>query len=99
MKIQTTNKLAHLQVELQETLEQNNCLQAQVTPKQNEVASLQNYLRVNNGDKKVMSRYKTACRDLNTLCNQIRRNNQKITNLQFRIQREGARASMGYTQR
>lgn len=97
MKIQTTNRLAHLQVELQETIEQNNCLQSQVAPKQNEVASLQMYLGSNYGDKRITSRYKTACRELNTLCNQIRRNNQKITNLQFRIQRDGAKASMGYS--
>ena len=42
MKIQTSNRLAHLQVELQSTIEQNNCLQSQVQPKQSQVSSLEN---------------------------------------------------------
>lgn len=96
MRVQTTNKLAHLQVELQETMEQNNCLQSQVQPKQAQIASLENYIRANSGDRKLMAQYRKACRELNTLCNQIRRNNQKITRLQFSIQQEGAKSQMGY---
>lgn len=81
MKIQTTNRLAHLQVELQETIEQNTLLQRQVQLKQNEVANLQMYVNTNNGDKRITTQYRKTCRELNTLCNQIRRNNRKITRL------------------
>lgn len=97
MKIQTTNRLAHLQVELQETTEQNRCLYAQVQPKKDQISSMECYLRTYNGDRKVMQQYKKACRELNTLCNQIRRNNDKIAKLQYRIQVESTKANMGYS--
>ena len=47
MKIQTSNRLAHLQIELQETIQQNNCLCMQVQPKQAQIRSMENYLRFN----------------------------------------------------
>ena len=97
MKIQTSNRLAHLQVELQSTKEQNNCLQSQVQPKQSQVSSLENYIRVNSGDRKLVSQYKKACRELNTLYNQIRRNNEKITRLQCNIQQESLKSQILYT--
>lgn len=97
MRIQTTNRLAHLQVELQETVEQNRCLYNQVQPKKNQISSMEYYLRTNNGDRKVMQQYKKACRELNTLCNRIRRNNDKIAKLQYRIQVESMKANTGYS--
>lgn len=96
MRVQTTNRLAHLQVELQETIEQNYCLQAQVQPKQEQIAYLEQYLRVNSGDRKLMTKYRKACRELTTLCNRINRNNQKITRLQYNIGQEELRIQMGY---
>lgn len=96
MKIQTSNRLAHLQIELQETIQQNNCLCMQVQPKQAQIRSMENYLRFNNGDKRIVQQYKKACRELNTLYNRIARNNSKISRLQYNIQIEGMKANSLY---
>lgn len=91
MKVQTGNRLAHLQVELQELIEQTNYLKLQIQPKQMEIANLENYLKYNNGDRRISSDYRKACNELRSLMIKINTNNRKITKLNFRIQQEGMR--------
>lgn len=91
MRIQTSNKLAHLQAEYQELSEQTKALESQVSPLQCQVNQLYQYISVNSGDRKLLASYKDLNRKLQTLVNTIRRNNNRLASLQMRIVTECGR--------
>ena len=88
MKVQTSNKLAHLQVEYNELYEQTETLKAQTQIKYSECMNLSQAVSVNSGDKKVMQMYRKAVSEYNSLCNNVRRNQNKLVNLSARINSE-----------
>lgn len=98
MRIQTSNKLAHLQAEYMEVSQQTACLENQVQFKRAQIAQLESYLCKNNGDRQMTMQYRKNCRELNTLCNKIARNKSRLANLQRGIQAESYRAQSGFTQ-
>ena len=85
MKIQTQNKLAHYQAEYQEVSEQSQMLQAQLPALQQQIASMETYLRVNNGDRKARTDYSNLVRRYNSLVNTIKRNNMRLETLNRQI--------------
>ena len=93
MKIQTQNKLAHLQCEYQELCEQTQMLQAQIPTLQAQVQQLYYYLNCNNGDKRARSDYSKALQRLNSLNATIRRNQMRLVTLSRQISQESVRIS------
>lgn len=91
MKIQTSNKLAHLQVEYQELYEQTTMLQSQIKPMELQINQCQYYISVNSGDRKAVAQYRDLCRRYQTLVSQIKRNTIRLNNLQMRINQENQR--------
>lgn len=91
MKIQTSNKLAHLQVEYQELYEQTTMLQGQLKPMEFQISQCQQYISVNSGDRKAVAQYRDLCRRYQTLVSQIKRNSMRLNNLQMRINQENQR--------
>lgn len=85
MKVQTSNSLAHLQVEYQELNEQTYMLEAQLSPLAVEIRQYQQYLQCNSGDKKTLSAYRQAVRRYNSIKNTIYRNRQRMYKLQLRM--------------
>lgn len=91
MKLQTNNRLAHYQVELNEVQEQTIMLQARLQPIQAELANLQSYLSCNNGDKYVRQQYKRKVMEFRSLCTKIRKNSVRINTLQRQIMCEASK--------
>ena len=94
MKIQTSNKLAHLQCEYNELMEQTQILSNQIQPMQAQLNQLSQYLSVNVGDRLTLSKYKETQRRYNSLVNQVKRNNQRLNNLSMRIKQEYSRLQL-----
>lgn len=90
MKIATNNRLAHLQVEYDETLQQSQVLMNQQVFKNQELAQLVNYLNFNAGDRNARQRYRDLVRELNHIQSELRKNDKKLVSLQRRIGIEGA---------
>lgn len=85
MKIQTQNKLAHYQAEYQEVTEQSQMLQAQLSSLQQQIASMEAYLRTNNGDRKARTDYSNLIKRYNSFVNTIKRNNMRLETLSRQI--------------
>ena len=85
MKLQTQNKLAHYQTEYQEVTEQSQMLQAQLPALQQQISSMEAYLRVNNGDRKARTDYSNLVRRYNSLNNTIKRNYMRLETLNRQI--------------
>ena len=94
MKIQTSNKLAHLQCEYNELMEQTQILSNQIQPMLAQLNQLSQYLSVNAGDRLTLSKYKETQRRYNSLVNQVKRNNQRLNNLSMRIKQEYSRLQL-----
>lgn len=88
MKIATTNRLAHYQVEFQELQEQTAMLNAQLPGLQSQIASMEQYLRMNGGDRKARSEYTKLRQRYNSTCASIRRNTVRMQTLQRQISGE-----------
>lgn len=85
MKIQSQNKLAHYQVEYQEVTQQSQMLQAQLPNLQQQIANMEAYLRVNNGDRKARTDYSNLIKRYNSLNNTIKRNSMRLETLSRQI--------------
>lgn len=94
MKIQTQNKLAHLQCEYQSLSNQTMMLQNQLSTLSSELQQYQGYT---GSDRSIISRYKKLCTQHRVLRNQIQRNMVRLNKLQLSINTEIARLN-GYTQ-
>lgn len=92
MKIATNNKLAHYQVEFQELQEQTAMLNGQLPALQSQIASMEQYLRVNGGDRKARGEYTRLRQRYNATCTSIRRNTVRMQTLQRQISGECNRA-------
>lgn len=99
MRIQTSNRLAHLQAEFMEISQQTECLQNQVEPKRAQIAQMEQYLCRNSADRHISQQYKKCCRELSTLCNKISKNKGRLMTLSRSIEQENIKASMGYVTR
>lgn len=95
MKIQTGNRLAHYQCELQELKEQTMMLQQSLTWLDKECSNLYQYLQYNNGDRQARKKYSNKLRELRGTQAHILRNGRRMQNLQVRIQQEAVRIGMG----
>lgn len=95
MRIQTSNRLAHLQVELNETSEQTYMLQSRQGHLYNEIQVLERYLAVNNGDLKSRSMYRDKVREFKKLQTQINRNNRRMITLRHQISIEYSKIQRG----
>lgn len=85
MKIQSQNKLAHYQAEYQEVTQQSQMLQAQLPNLQQQIANMEAYLRVNNGDRKARTDYSNLIKRYNSLNNTIKRNSMRLETLSRQI--------------
>ena len=95
MKIATSNKLAHYQVEFQELQEQTAMLNAQLPGLMQQMRTMESYLSVNSGDRKARTEYTTLCKRYNSTCTTIRRNSMRLQTLQRQITAECAKATYG----
>ena len=91
MKVQSVNKLAHLQCEYNE---QTQMLSNQLQPIQAELTQINEYLRANQGDRGMLSRFKELQRRYSSTLTQVRRNNQRLYSLSARISQEQARVQV-----
>lgn len=81
MRIQSQNRLAHYQCEYAEVSEQILMQQNQLPGLQNQIASLQQYLNCNNGDRKARSDYSKLVQRYNGICGNIKRNQMRLQTL------------------
>lgn len=95
MRIQSNNRLAHYQVELQELQEQTAMLNAQLPGLQSQIVSMQHYLSQNCGDRKARGEVSALQRRYQHMCTSIRRNSVRMQTLQRQITAECARAMYG----
>lgn len=95
MKIATSNRLAHYQVELQELQEQTAMLNAQLPSLQAQMVTAQQYLRMNCGDRRARASYMEIQRRYNSTCTSIRRNTIRMQTLQRQIAGECNKAMYG----
>lgn len=94
MRIQSNNRLAHYQVEFQELQEQTAMLNAQLPGLQQQIASLEQYLSCNAGDRKARQNYSQVRQRYNSTCSSIRRNAMRMQTLQRQIAIEGNKIAM-----
>lgn len=85
MKIQTQNRLAHYQCEYNEIIEQTQMLQSQLPALQDQVVAMQQYLNINNGDRKARSDYSKLIQRYNSIMCTINRNQMRLQTLQRQI--------------
>lgn len=97
MKIQTNNRLAHWQVELQELQEQTSMLNAQLPGLQSQMQQLQGYCSVNGGDRKAMQSLRQLQQRQRQIVSSINRNQRRMATLQRQIQAEYNRATYGHS--
>ena len=97
MKIATNNRLAHYQVEFQELQEQTAMLNAQLPGLQSQIASMEQYLRANGGDRKARAEYSKLRQRFNATSTSIRRNTVRMQTLQRQIAGECNKAMYGRT--
>jgi chaperonin cofactor prefoldin len=88
MRIQTQNKLAHLQCEYQSLSNQTAILQGQLSALNAELVQYNGY---NGGDRTIIARYRTLNSQAKTLNSQINRNINRLNRLQMSINTEIAR--------
>ena len=95
MKIQTQNKLAHLQCEYNTLYAQPCMLQSQEKPLLEEIQSCQQFITYNQGDRSARARYKSLMQRHRTLVSQINRNATRLNKLQMSINQEVFRLNGG----
>lgn len=95
MRIATTNKLAHYQVELQELQEQTAMLNAQLPGLTAQIQSIEQYLSVNAGDRRARAEYTKLRQRYFSTCSAIRRNSTRMQTLQRQITGEANKAMYG----
>lgn len=88
MKIQSQNRLAHYQCEYNEIVEQTQMLQGQLVGIQSQLVSMQQYLNVNNGNRRARTDYSKLLQKYNQMCNTINRNQMRLQTLQRQIMQE-----------
>lgn len=97
MKIGTQNRLAHYQVEFQELQEQTAMLNAQLPGLMSQLQSIEQYLRMNGGDRTARANYNGVRQRYNQTCTAIRRNTMRMQTLQRQIAGECNKAMYGRT--
>lgn len=97
MRIQSSNRLAHYQVELQELQEQTAMLNAQLPGLQAQMQTMQQYLMANGGDRRARSEWSKLQQRYNQTCTAIRRNTTRMMTLQRQIAGEHNKAMFGRT--
>lgn len=95
MKIQTNNRLAHYQVELNEVSEQTYMLQVNIGHLYQEINVLSNYLSANSGDLHSRNMYKAKVKEYRSLKSKVNRNTRRIETLRRQIALEGSKMMRG----
>jgi predicted nucleic acid-binding Zn-ribbon protein len=101
MSYQAQNKLMRYQSDYQAVYNQSMLLSQQIQPLQAQLSSLQQYLAQNPDDRNAKANYNKSLQRLNSLNNQIRRNDMRLSTLtrqitveQQRINQRQAKAMM-----
>lgn len=94
MKIGTSNRLAHYQVEFREISEQTTLLQSQVAGLQSQIHSLQAYLSVNQGDRNARANLSKLVQSYNSMSSSINRNLVRLQTLTSKMQIENNKIAM-----
>lgn len=97
MRIATTNKLAHLQIEYQTLLNQTSMLQTQYNSDYAQCCQLIAYTRSNPGDRRCIAEAKKQSQRCRSLQSNINRNHARLRSLEGQIQREQYRLMCGRT--